>query len=202
MGLVLASASPRRQELLRAAGIAVTVQPTNLPEVPLEGEAPKVFAERLAREKAWAVFKQRPNDFVLGADTIVVVGKEILGKPSDATDAARMLRLLSGRSHEVTTGVCLMGPRAATAPDGGSAGTKAESLGDVRAETTIVRMREISDEEIQAYIASGEPMDKAGAYAIQGMASRWIPRIEGDYSNVVGLPVALVYRMLREHKVV
>jgi septum formation protein len=201
MGLVLASASPRRQELLRAAGIAVTVQPTNLPEVPLEGEAPKVFAERLAREKAWAVFKQRPNDFVLGADTIVVVGKEILGKPSSATDAARMLRLLSGRSHEVTTGICLMGPRAATAPDGGSAWTKAESLGDVRSETTVVTMQEISDEEIQAYIASGEPMDKAGAYAIQGIASRWIPRIGGDYSNVVGLPVALVYRMLREHKV-
>jgi septum formation protein len=203
MGLVLASASPRRQELLRAAGIAVTVQPTNLPEAPLEGEAPKAFAERLAREKAWAVFKQRPNDFVLGADTIVVVGKEILGKPTDASDAGRMLKMLSGRSHEVTTAVCLMGPRpAASAEPNPGAAAKSESLGDVRSETTSVKMNELTDEEIQAYIATGEPMDKAGAYAIQGMASRWIPRIEGDYSNVVGLPIALVYRMLREHKVI
>jgi septum formation protein len=201
MGLVLASASPRRQELLRAAGIAVTVQPTNIPEAPLDGEAPKTFAERLAREKAWAIFKQRPNDFVLGADTIVVVGKEILGKPTSAADAARMLRLLSGRSHEVTTAVCLMGPRPAAEGNPGTA-PKSETLGDIRSETTTVKVNELTDEEIQAYIASGEPMDKAGAYAIQGMASRWIPRVEGDYSNVVGLPVALVYRMLREHKVI
>lgn len=201
MALVLASASPRRQELLRSAGIAITVQPTNLPEVPLDGEAPKVFAERLAREKAWAIFKQRPNDFVLGADTIVVVGKQILGKPSNAADAARMLHLLSGRAHEVTTGVCLMGPGMASSPEA-SAGAKGEALGDTRSETTLVTMSEFSDEEIQAYVATGEPMDKAGAYAIQGMASRWIPRVEGDYSNVVGLPIALVYRMLREHKAI
>jgi len=204
MALVLASASPRRQELLRSAGIAITVQPTNIPETPLDGENPKAFAERLAREKAWAIFKLRPNEFVLGADTIVVVDGQILGKPTNAADAARMLRLLSGRTHEVTTGVCLMGPRPATSPDGGGAGTAKHesSLGDTRSETTRVTMSTFSDEEIQAYIATGEPMDKAGAYAIQGMASRWIPRIEGDYSNVVGLPVALVYRMLREHKVV
>lgn len=203
MALVLASASPRRQELLRAAGVAITVQPTNIPETPLEGEAPKTFAERLAREKAWAIFKQRPNDFVLGADTIVVVDGQILGKPADAEDAARMLRLLSGRAHEVTTGVCLMGPRAAAASDAGSAvNLKTEvSLGDTRSETTRVTMNPVTDDEIRAYIATGEPMDKAGAYAIQGIASRWIPRIEGDYSNVVGLPVALVYRMLRENGV-
>jgi septum formation protein len=201
MALVLASASPRRQELLRAAGIAITVQPTNIPEMPLDGEAPKVFAERLAREKAWTIFKQRPNDFVLGADTVVVVGKEILGKPTNAADAVRMLRLLSGRAHQVTTGVCLMGPRQAASSEG-NAGNKGEALGDTRSETTLVTMNEFSDEEIQGYIATGEPMDKAGAYAIQGMASRWIPKIEGDYSNVVGLPIALVYRMLREHKVI
>src|SRR5579883_367497 len=184
MGLVLASASPRRQELLRAAGIAITVQPTNIPEIPMEGEAPKACAERLAREKAWAIFKERPSDFVLGADTIVAV------------DAARMLRLLSGRTHQVTTGVCLMGPRTAAATED----PKPEGpLGDTRSETTVVTMNQLSDEEIRAYIESGEPMDKAGAYAIQGIASRWIPRIEGDYCNVVGLPVALVYRMLREH---
>jgi septum formation protein len=196
MGLVLASASPRRQELLRAAGIAITVQPTNVPELSVDGEAPKACAERLAREKAWTVFKDRPNDFVLGADTIVVVGAEILGKPKNAADAARMLRLLSGRTHQVMTGVCLMGPRAAPASNQGS---KTDlPLGDTRSETTVVTMTELTDDEIRAYIATGEPMDKAGAYAIQGMASRWIPRIEGDYSNVVGLPVALVYRMLRE----
>jgi septum formation protein len=201
MALVLASASPRRQELLRAAGIAITVQPTNIPEVPLDGETPKVFAERLAREKAWAIFKQKPNDFVLGADTVVVVAKEILGKPTSAADAARMLRLLSGRTHQVTTGVCLMGPRQAASLEG-NAGGKGEALGDTRSETTLVTMNEFSDDEIQGYIATGEPMDKAGAYAIQGMASRWIPKVEGDYSNVVGLPIALVYRMLREHKVI
>jgi nucleoside triphosphate pyrophosphatase len=198
MALVLASASPRRQELLRSAGIAITVQPTNIPESPLDGEAPKAFAERMAREKAWAIFKQRPNEFVLGADTIVVVDKEILGKPKDAADAARMLRLLSGRSHQVVTGVCLMGPRSGGTSSGSPDAKPETSLGDVRSETTIVHVTSLSDDEIRAYIASGEPMDKAGAYAIQGMASRWIPRIEGDYANVVGLPIALVYRMLKE----
>ena len=202
MALVLASASPRRQELLRAAGIAITVQPTNIPETPQDGELPKALAERLAYEKAWAIFKQRPNDFVLGADTIVVVDGQILGKPANAADAGRMLRLLQGRSHEVTTGVCLMGPRPAASAEANATTSKPEStLGDTRSETTVVTMSEFSDEEIEAYIATGEPMDKAGAYAIQGMASRWIPRIEGDYSNVVGLPMALVYRMLREQKV-
>ena len=196
MGLVLASASPRRQELLRAAGIATTVQPTNIPEVPKDGEAPKVFAERLAREKAWAVFKDRPNDFVLGADTIVVVDGQILGKPLNRADAERMLRLLSGRTHEVTTAVCVMGPKSGNHPP--STAKIESALGDTRSETTRVVMNKLQDEEIRAYVATGEPMDKAGAYAIQGIASRWIPRIEGDYSNVVGLPIALVYRMLKE----
>ncbi len=196
MGLVLASASPRRQELLRAAGIAITVQPTNIPEVPKDGEAPKAFAERLAREKAWAVFRDRPNDLVLGADTIVVVDKQILGKPLNPADAERMLHLLSGRTHEVTTAVCLMGSKSGNQPP---PMVKIESaLSDTRSETTRVVMNALQDEEIRAYVATGEPMDKAGAYAIQGIASRWIPRIEGDYFNVVGLPIALVYRMLKE----
>jgi septum formation protein len=198
MALVLASASPRRQELLRSAGIAIRVQPTNIPEVPLDGEAPRVFAERLAREKAWTVFKEHPNEFVLGADTIVVVEREILGKPKDATDAARMLRMLSGRSHQVTTAVCLMGPTPSGAVGGSPGGKTDTPLGVVRSETTAVHVNPLSEEEIRAYITTGEPMDKAGAYAIQGMASRWIPRIEGDYSNVVGLPIALVYQMLKE----
>jgi nucleoside triphosphate pyrophosphatase len=192
--LVLASASPRRQELLRNAGIPFVVQPTDIPEVPRPAEAPRAFAERMAREKALAVFRQRPDDFVLGADTIVIVDAEILGKPRDAADAARMLRLLSARRHQVTTGVCLLGPQSET--DNRQLETGFE---DVRSETTIVAVDALSDDDIHSYISTNEPMDKAGAYAIQGRASRWIPYIDGDYFNVVGLPVALVYRMLREH---
>src|SRR5580692_7825125 len=179
--LVLASASPRRQELLRNAGITFEVQPAHIPEGPLPGEVAKDCAERLAREKALAVARQRPHDIVLGADTVVVVDGQLLGKPSDAADAARMLRLLSGRKHQVITGVCLV----------------ARGEPSVSSETTVVTMNDLTDQDIADYVASGEPMDKAGAYAIQGIASRWIPRIEGDYGNVVGLPVALVFRMLR-----
>jgi septum formation protein len=190
MKLILASASPRRQDLLRAAGIAFTAQATNIPEIPREGEEPRAFAERLAREKAAAVAQAHPRNAVLGADTIVVVDGVILGKPTDAADAGRMLRMLSGRTHEVITAVCLIAP-------GPRSGAGSEP--DVRSETTQVTFSELRDDEIAFYIGSGEPMDKAGAYGIQGVASRWIPRIAGDYSNVVGLPVALVYRMLKEH---
>lgn len=186
--LVLASASPRRQELLRKAGIAFTVQPADVDESPISGESAQACAERLAREKALAIWRQRPQDVVLGADTVVVVNGTMLAKPTDAEDASRMLRMLSAREHRVITGVCLI-----------QAGAGAQRSGDrIASATTIVTMTEISEQEIREYVASGEPMDKAGAYAIQGMASRWIPRIEGDYSNVVGLPIALVYRMLRE----
>jgi|SRR5581483_4190215 len=190
--MILASASPRRQELLRNAGIEFIVQPSDIPEVPLPGELPNVFAERVAREKARTVHQLRPGNYVLGADTVVIVDDHILNKPEDAQDAARMLRLLSGRSHLVTTAVCLVGP------DSGKNGGVFE---DVRSETTLVVFNTLSDADIQKYVASGEPMDKAGAYGIQGLASRWIPRVEGCYFNVVGLPVALVYRMLREHGV-
>ena len=181
--LVLASASPRRQELLRNAGIEFVVHPAHVPEVPQKNESPKAYAERLACEKAQAVSRQRPGDVVLGADTVVIVDSAILEKPADAADAARMLRMLSGREHSVTTGVCLVG----------------SGFEDVRSETTQVTFSPLSGDDIDFYVASGEPMDKAGAYAIQGIASRWISRIEGDYSNVVGLPVSLVYRMLREY---
>jgi septum formation protein len=184
--LVLASASPRRQELLRNAGFEFVVQPAKIPEELRNGEEPKAFAERLAREKALAVFQQRPNDIVLGADTIVIVEGEILGKPRNDADAERMLKLLSGRTHQVITGVCLIGSR----------------FSDTRSETTSVTMTLLSDEDIRAYVKTQEPFDKAGAYGIQGIASRWISRIEGDYFNVVGLPVSLVYRMLHEHGVV
>lgn len=190
--LVLASASPRRQELLRNAGISFTVQPADVDETPLPGELPRACAERLAREKALAVWRTRPQDRVLGADTIVVVDETILGKPADAADAARMLRMLAGRAHCVITGVCVV--EAVASGQWPAASEAAQTA----SETTLVTMNGLSEEEIRDYIATGEPMDKAGAYAIQGMASRWIPRIEGDYSNVVGLPVALVHAMLRE----
>jgi septum formation protein len=189
--IVLASASPRRQELLRNAGIGFTVQAADIEETPLAGESARDYAERLAREKALAIFQGHREDHVLGADTIVVVDEMILGKPRDGDDAARMLRMLSGRTHAVITGVCVVSPAASRQPPVASK-TKTAS------ETTQVTMCEISDEEIRDYIATGEPMDKAGGYAIQGIAARWIPRIEGDYSNVVGLPVALVYAMLRK----
>jgi septum formation protein len=194
--LVLASASPRRQELLRNAGILFTVEPTDIPEIPRSDESAKDVAERLAREKALAIGSNRPDQFVLGADTVVVANGHILGKPEDYADAARMLRLLSGRSHQVITGVCLVGPKSNTTSPSRASDFTVE---DTRSETTLVTMAELSEDDISFYIATGEPMDKAGAYAIQGIASRWIPRIEGDYPNVVGLPVALVYRMLREH---
>jgi septum formation protein len=180
--LILASASPRRQELLRSAGIPFKVQPADIDETPLAGETARACAERLAREKARAVHKEHPEDFVLGADTIVVIDDIMLGKPHDGEDAARMLRMLSGKTHAVITGVCLAGPRA---------------FETSTSESTLVTMCEISEAEIRAYVSTGEPMDKAGAYAIQGIASRWITRIEGDYTNVVGLPVASVYSMLR-----
>lgn len=192
--LVLASASPRRQDLLRNAGISFAVQPAQVDETPLKGESARDCAERLARQKALEVWRRRPSDVVLGADTVVVVDETILGKPADAEDAARMLRVLSGRIHLVITGVCVVQP-AASFDVPGVTDVTAEIK--TASETTLVTMVDLSDEDIRTYVATGEPMDKAGAYAIQGMASRWIPRIEGDYSNVVGLPVAMVYKVLR-----
>lgn len=209
--LVLASASPRRQDLLRNAGISFIAQPADIDETPLPGESARACAERLAQEKALAVWHIRPQDVVLGADTVVVVDETILGKPIDGDDAARMLRLLSGRVHSVITGVCTVqaavsrqGIVASETRGGRSSQVKEKILRTenrelkTASETTLVTMNELSESEIRDYVASSEPMDKAGAYAIQGRAARWIPRIEGDYSNVVGLPVALVYRMLSQ----
>ena len=186
--LVLASASPRRREILTQAGYTFTVSPAHIPEDPRPGESPIAYVVRLAREKAEAVYTQhsaRNPDaealLVFGADTTVVAPNgEILGKPIDAADAARMLRLLAGATHQVITGVALVAP--------GSVETAAE--------VTHVTMLTLSESEIADYIASGEPMDKAGAYAIQGRAARWIPRIHGCYFNVVGLPLALVSSMI------
>lgn len=184
--LVLASSSPRRQELLRNAGIAFTVRPADVAEVLRPDEGPLDYPRRLARDKARTVRAQVTDSaMVLGADTIVVVDQHILEKPADAADAVRMLRLLSGRTHQVTTGVCLIGA----------------GFEDVRTETTVVTFDRLTEEEIAMYVAHGEPVDRAGAYAIQGIASRWVCRLDGCYFNVVGLPVPLVYRMLREHGV-
>lgn len=180
--LILASASPRRQELLREAGISIEVHPAHIPEKHENGEAPLDYALRLSREKAEVIAQKFPGQFVLGADTIVVVGNEVLGKPRDGEDAARMLRMLSGRGHAVTTAVTLIAASGQTT---------------TRAATTNVFFRELAEEEIQQYIATGEPMDKAGAYAIQGGAGRWAIRMEGEFSNVVGLPLTLVSEMLR-----
>jgi septum formation protein len=177
--LVLASKSPRRQQILRDAGIPFVVRSADLPEERRSGESPADYVRRLAQEKAFAV-PIAEGEVVLGADTVVVIDGLVLEKPSDARDALRMLGLLSGREHEVITGICL---RSATRKV-------------VDAASTRVRFVPLTSEEMEAYVASGEPMDKAGAYAIQGLASKFIERIEGSYSNVVGLPMALVYRYL------
>ena len=174
---MLASQSPRRSEILRQAGIAFTVRVAAVDETPLEGEKPEDYVVRLAEMKARAV-AAGPDETVLGADTTVVIDGEMLGKPADAADARRMLERLSGRQHEVITGICLK-----------------RGLEVVRdCAVTKVWFAPMGAREIEEYVGSGEPMDKAGAYAIQGLASKFIERIEGCYCNVVGLPVALVYR--------
>jgi septum formation protein len=177
--LVLASASPRRAELLRAAGIPFIVRVADIDETPLDGEEPAAYVVRLACEKARAV-PRSPDESVLAADTTVVVDGEIFAKPVDAADAARMLRAISGRHHEVLTGICLLHGD--------------EERADLS--RTAVWCAPVSEAEVAEYVASGEPMDKAGGYAIQGLASKFIERIEGSYANVMGLPVDLVYRML------
>lgn len=177
--LILASQSPRRQEILTNAGIPFILRVSGVEETRVAGELPADYVRRLARAKAEAVDCD-PGDIVLGADTVVVVGDQVLEKPADEEDAQRMLRLLSGRDHRVLTGICLR---------------RQEGI-VVDLSETVVRFAPLSDEEIEGYVASGEPMDKAGAYAIQGLASRFVERIEGCYFNVVGLPISLVYRHL------
>lgn len=179
--LVLASKSPRRQQILRDAGIPFIARAADVPEEQRPGESPVDYVRRLAQEKAFAV-PMLSSEVVLGADTVVVIDDEALEKPRDTDDAMRMLALLSGREHEVITGICL----------------RAASRKIVDTASTRVRFVRLTREEIETYAASGEPMDKAGGYAIQGLASKFIDRIEGCYFNVVGLPVALVYRHWKE----
>ena len=180
--LVLASASPRRRELLAAAGIACTVRPAEgVDETPLPDEMPETYVQRLAEAKALAVAAET-GEVVLGADTVVVIDGRILGKPADEREAAAMLAALAGRCHEVVTGICLR-----------LGGRLVRDLA-----VTRVWFGELTAGDITEYVAGGEPLDKAGAYAIQGIAARFIERIDGSYSNVVGLPVALVWQRLRE----
>ena len=187
--LILASASPRRRELLTQAGLKFTVAAANLNENLLPDEAAAAYVQRLAEEKAQSVWNAHqssdtPDDplMVLGADTCVVCDGHILGKPADTTDARRMLELLSGRTHAVLTGLAVISGR--------------KIVRDV--EVTQVTFNQLNDREIAQYIANGEPLDKAGAYAIQGYAARWIPRIEGCYFNVMGLPIARTVALLTE----
>jgi septum formation protein len=179
--LVLASTSLRRQQILTAAGIPFTVRAPNVPEERRPDESSEEYVRRLAEQKAFAV-AMAAEEVVLAADTVVVVDEHILEKPRDSADALRMLRMLSGREHRVVTGICL----------------RTDSRKIIDTATTSVRFAALSENEMAWYIASGEPMDKAGAYAIQGLAARFADRVEGDYFNIVGLPLSLVYRHLKE----
>jgi len=178
--LILASASPRRHELLEAAGIDHIIRPTSVPERRLPQEPPVDFVRRLAEEKARAAHAA-PGDIVLGADTVVCLDDQIFEKPVDDEDAIRMLRALSGRDHWVYTGICILSSRSEITDFAG----------------TRVSFLELTEQDIREYTQSGEPRDKAGAYAIQGRASRFVSSIAGCYHNVVGLPVSLVYRHLK-----
>ena len=179
--IVLASQSPRRSEILRQAGIPFVARPANVDETARPGESPEDYVKRVARDKAMAA-GAAPGELVLGADTVVVIDGVILGKPTNSADALRMLGLLAGREHHVLTGICLR-------------------RGDeilIDSARTRVWFKPMTPEEIAGYVATGEPMDKAGAYAIQELASKFIERIEGSYTNVVGLPIELLQRVLRK----
>ena len=179
--LILASQSPRRKEILESAGIAFLVRVAPVDESVRSGEAPMSYVRRLAASKALAV-PLESGEVILAADTTVVVDGQILGKPEDVDDARRMLQLLSGRTHEVLTGICL----------------RKQGTLQIDGETTLVEFSELSASEIDDYVQSGEPMDKAGAYGAQGRAAKFIRRYEGCYFNVVGLPISLVYRHLKK----
>ena len=181
MRLVLASASPRRAELLSSAGFVFDVAAADVDETPLDGETPRQYALRVAHDKAAAIQDRFPDAAILAADTVVVAGAHLLGKPSNASDASRMLALLSGTTHVVNTAVVL------------------RVLGAVAEETAETRVEfcRLSSAEIAWYVGTGEPDGKAGGYAIQGLAARFVTSIAGSWSNVVGLPVATVYRMLK-----
>lgn len=183
MKLVLASASPRRRELLLSIGLDFEALPSTIEERRGAAEEPESYVLRLSREKAEEVAARRPEAWVIGADTTVYIDDRILEKPSDQADATRMLRTISGREHTVFTGITLLGPSA--------------SHRESRVVSTQVTMIGLSDEEIAWYVGTGEPMDKAGAYAVQGVGAMFISSINGNYTNVVGLPLSVLFDMMR-----
>lgn len=180
--IILASSSPRRRELLQTAGLEFEIHVKDVDESVPEGTPPEEAAKMTAAKKAAAVADEFKKEIVIGADTIVVADGRILGKPKDETDAANMLKMLSGIEHEVITGVCII----------------CDSMSHNFAQISKVKFYDLSEEEILSYVASGEPMDKAGSYGIQGLGCTLVERIEGDYFNIVGLPVAAVYRKIKE----
>lgn len=204
--LILASASPRRREILKAAGIDFEILPVSVSELQKEGESARRFVSRMATEKAEAALaelRKSPRKFpamaraiavvaILGADTVVVIDHQTLGKPASPEDACRMLRLLSGRTHQVLTGLCILYSAA------GRTLWQSPCHRNVRVASTTVKFRRLTRSEIETYVATREPFDKAGGYAIQGRASKFVEWIDGCYFNVVGLPVALLDRMLKE----
>ncbi|HXG58873.1 MAG TPA: Maf family protein [Thermoanaerobaculia bacterium] len=183
MRFVLASSSPRRRELLESIGLAFDVVPSHIPEVRREGEAPEEYVARLSREKAAEVARTHHDRWVIAADTTVLLGEQILEKPVDRSDAARMLAAIAGRTHVVYTGVTL---------HRGDLGWH-----ETRVAESEVRMLPLTDRDIAWYVDTGEPMDKAGAYAVQGIGALFIDSIHGSYTNVVGLPLALLFQMMR-----
>jgi septum formation protein len=182
--VILASSSPRRRELLKQIGLSFTIDPADVDESLLPGEDPEGYAVRVALDKARVAAGRTGDGLVIAADTIVVLGRDILGKPVDVRDAERMLSLLSGRKHRVITGLALL--------DAGTGMTRTDSA------VTGVWFRELTPAEISAYVSTGEPLDKAGAYGIQEKGAILVEKIEGCYYNVVGLPLSVLSRMLRD----
>lgn len=194
--LILASGSPRRAEILRSVGWEFEKHVADIDETEREGECPADYVQRLAREKAEAVAVKYDNAVILGADTTVVIDNLIIGKPKDFDDARRMLKLLSGRTHEVLTGVALV-KKDRKVPETLKTAAVTFGISNVGFERTKVRFAQMSEAEIDFLAEKGEPLDKAGAYAVQAQAALFIEGIEGDYWNVVGLPINLVYRLLK-----
>jgi septum formation protein len=188
MTFILASTSPRRRELLHSIGVEFEVLPSHVPEIHAAGEAPQDYVQRLAEEKGAEIGRRYPDRWVISADTTVVLDGELLEKPADEADARRMLLQIAGKTHTVFTGVALQ----RFAADGTS------TWRDTQLASSRVTMLPLTEREIAWYVATGEPLDKAGAYAVQGIGAMFIDSIDGSYSNVVGLPLATLFRMLRK----
>ncbi len=184
MKFILASASPRRRELLTMIGLEFEVIPSHVPEVHQPGEAPEEYVARLSRDKANAIAAEHPDRWVIAADTTVFYGDQLLEKPVDAADAERMLAIIAGRTHIVYTGVTVV--------------NAAQDWRETRVTESEVRMLPMSERDIAWYVGTGEPLDKAGAYAVQGKGSMFIESVHGNYTNVVGLPLATLFQMLRK----